>query len=120
MGKTSCSIIKIKKKVENGGAGQACAGAGRESLLYREKTKQIFHNRPSGCGKLSGIFAWKPGSIRRKYRQTPGSVYRTESTRQNCIQKSNSTHSTATTVSCILSGSSSTVKRTVSPAKAMP
>ncbi len=56
----------------------------------------------------------------RKNRRTPGSVYREETARQNCIRKSNFPHSTAVTVSSILSGASSTVKRTVSPAKAMP
>lgn len=55
-----------------------------------------------------------------KNRRTPGSVYREETAGQNCIRQSNSPHSTAVTVSSILSGASSTVKRTVSPAKAMP
>ncbi len=102
------------------------------------KTKEIFHNRALPCGKLSGIPPGKQDKTRGnppdvlekepdktgektgEIRRTPGSVYREEAARQNCIRKSKSPHSTAVTVSSILSGASFTVKRTVSPAKAMP
>ena len=144
MKKTSCQSNQNESGKNRKGEhrrGRPVPWTDRASHSLPGKTKKIFHNRALPCGKLSGISPGKQDKARGnppdvpekepdktgknlenpgKNRRTPGSVYREETARQNCIRKSNSPHSTAVTVSSILSGASSTVKRTVSPAKAMP